>query len=388
MKLSFRWYGEDDKVTLENIRQIPGMHSIVTAVYTSLFSQKNNESLNEKPTENFIQEEAIDDNTIIYPGEDGKFKRKMFLHKCLITAMVIGIISVIVLVVFYFLPCGKYAIASNYSAEGNYGRAYNTIYDLSGEKADLLRNYYLTKYSIKKIDFYESTPEPDEDGEYGFAEIGRSTENPHAANPSDVIENYLQNFEDFTECMEEILPSEYYTNSGYVFGNDGSSLPDDTRARKYLNDKLGILYSKKDIIDDIIWLKNCIYSVENSNHDIDDFMKCLNDAYGMYDEMEALKNGKYFIPTHEIELFEYYDSRLMDALSVYQKYSDRAFTGFGGSKSNMEWVKGIIQEDIDNGAGDKRFSFSQFDYNSTKYADDYMRNYMQIVIFYYYLNNF
>ncbi len=33
MKLSFRWYGEDDKVTLENIRQIPGMHSIVTAIY-------------------------------------------------------------------------------------------------------------------------------------------------------------------------------------------------------------------------------------------------------------------------------------------------------------------------------------------------------------------
>lgn len=28
MKLSFRWYGEDDKVTLEQIRQIPGMHSI------------------------------------------------------------------------------------------------------------------------------------------------------------------------------------------------------------------------------------------------------------------------------------------------------------------------------------------------------------------------
>ena len=25
MKLSFRWYGEDDKVTLEQIRQIPGM---------------------------------------------------------------------------------------------------------------------------------------------------------------------------------------------------------------------------------------------------------------------------------------------------------------------------------------------------------------------------
>ena len=33
MKLSFRWYGDDDKVTLQNIRQIPGMYSIVTAVY-------------------------------------------------------------------------------------------------------------------------------------------------------------------------------------------------------------------------------------------------------------------------------------------------------------------------------------------------------------------
>lgn len=33
MKMSFRWYGEDDQVTLQNIRQIPGMESIVTAVY-------------------------------------------------------------------------------------------------------------------------------------------------------------------------------------------------------------------------------------------------------------------------------------------------------------------------------------------------------------------
>ena len=33
MKLSFRWYGSDDPVTLNHIRQIPNMHSIVTAVY-------------------------------------------------------------------------------------------------------------------------------------------------------------------------------------------------------------------------------------------------------------------------------------------------------------------------------------------------------------------
>lgn len=33
MKLSFRWYGEDDPVSLKYIRQIPSMDSIVTAIY-------------------------------------------------------------------------------------------------------------------------------------------------------------------------------------------------------------------------------------------------------------------------------------------------------------------------------------------------------------------
>lgn len=33
MKLSFRWYGKSDPVELKHIRQIPNMHSIVTAVY-------------------------------------------------------------------------------------------------------------------------------------------------------------------------------------------------------------------------------------------------------------------------------------------------------------------------------------------------------------------
>lgn len=33
MKMSFRWYGEDDAVTLDKIKQIPNMSTIVTAVY-------------------------------------------------------------------------------------------------------------------------------------------------------------------------------------------------------------------------------------------------------------------------------------------------------------------------------------------------------------------
>ena len=33
MKMTFRWYGDDDKVTLQNIRQIPGVKGIVSAIY-------------------------------------------------------------------------------------------------------------------------------------------------------------------------------------------------------------------------------------------------------------------------------------------------------------------------------------------------------------------
>ena len=33
MKMSFRWYGESDPISLEYIRQIPNMKSIVSAVY-------------------------------------------------------------------------------------------------------------------------------------------------------------------------------------------------------------------------------------------------------------------------------------------------------------------------------------------------------------------
>ena len=33
MEMTFRWYGHDDPVTLENIRQSPGMRGIVTAIY-------------------------------------------------------------------------------------------------------------------------------------------------------------------------------------------------------------------------------------------------------------------------------------------------------------------------------------------------------------------
>lgn len=52
MKLSFRWYGKDDPVTLNYIRQIPNMNSIVTAVYDvsvgQVWPQKRIDALKEE----------------------------------------------------------------------------------------------------------------------------------------------------------------------------------------------------------------------------------------------------------------------------------------------------------------------------------------------------
>ena len=33
MKMTFRWYGQNDSIPLSYIRQIPGMSGVVTAVY-------------------------------------------------------------------------------------------------------------------------------------------------------------------------------------------------------------------------------------------------------------------------------------------------------------------------------------------------------------------
>ncbi len=51
MKLSFRWYGEDDPVKIEYIKQIPTMDSIVTAIYDVPVGEVwSNESINKLKT--------------------------------------------------------------------------------------------------------------------------------------------------------------------------------------------------------------------------------------------------------------------------------------------------------------------------------------------------
>ncbi len=56
MKMSFRWYGETDPISLKYIRQIPNMRSVVTAVYDvkpgEVWPEESLKKLKERAEEN------------------------------------------------------------------------------------------------------------------------------------------------------------------------------------------------------------------------------------------------------------------------------------------------------------------------------------------------
>jgi len=64
MKMSFRWYGADDPVKLENIRQIPNMKAIVTAVYDvppgEVWSVESIEKIKNQVEENGLDFDVIE----------------------------------------------------------------------------------------------------------------------------------------------------------------------------------------------------------------------------------------------------------------------------------------------------------------------------------------
>ncbi len=81
MKLTFRWYGVDDKVTLQNIRQIPNMSGVVTAVYTTpvgeVWSNEEIQSLKKTINEQGLEMEVIESVPV---HEDVKLGRGDYLR--------------------------------------------------------------------------------------------------------------------------------------------------------------------------------------------------------------------------------------------------------------------------------------------------------------------
>ncbi|MGL5973090.1 MAG: mannonate dehydratase, partial [Oscillospiraceae bacterium] len=81
MKMTFRWYGKDDPVTLDNIRQIPNMSGVVTAIYSTavgeVWSQEEINKLKEEITAKGLEMEVIESVPV---HEDIKLGRGDYLR--------------------------------------------------------------------------------------------------------------------------------------------------------------------------------------------------------------------------------------------------------------------------------------------------------------------
>ncbi len=84
MKMSFRWYGPDDPVTLQNIRQIPNMQAIVTAVYDvpvgEVWSRNSIAALKKQTEDNGLQFEVIESVPVHEDIKLGKPTRDRYIE--------------------------------------------------------------------------------------------------------------------------------------------------------------------------------------------------------------------------------------------------------------------------------------------------------------------
>lgn len=83
MKMTFRWYGKDDPVTLDNIRQIPGMTGVVTAVYDvppgEVWSKESIQELKEEIQRHGLEMEVIESVPVHEDIKLGRGKYKEYI---------------------------------------------------------------------------------------------------------------------------------------------------------------------------------------------------------------------------------------------------------------------------------------------------------------------
>ncbi len=84
MKMTFRWYGDDDKVTLDHIRQIPGMSGVVSAIYDvpvgEVWPMEKISSLKHKVEAKGLELEVIESVPVHEDIKLGKSSREKYIH--------------------------------------------------------------------------------------------------------------------------------------------------------------------------------------------------------------------------------------------------------------------------------------------------------------------
>ncbi len=89
MKITFRWYGPNDRITLENIKQIPGVTGVVTALYTipagEAWDKSSINELKERVNAAGLEMEVIESVPVHEEIKLGSEKRDAFIDNYITT---------------------------------------------------------------------------------------------------------------------------------------------------------------------------------------------------------------------------------------------------------------------------------------------------------------
>ncbi len=291
-------------------------------------------------------------------------RKKNLIKRCMKLGIFAAVL-IVICVVFCSVPFGKYIFASHYASQGNYAKAYTTIENLSGEKAEIRKDYYQLMFSV--------LIKADE------VNIGSDIQNNQyriAGKFNNDIER-LESYDEIYSMTDQLFPSEYYPNNGNwenVGGRLSSSVSDDRLDyyRKFnLNTKSQKFLPPKEF-DKLYRVWDGLYAVENSSEDIEDFTYCLQESYGLFDELEELKNGKKFDPSDELDLINEYSQYNQNALEIFQKYTNNTFSGYYDTDNTIERISNTLQDAIDE--GESCIHFTNLSYDDTSHEISVMES--------------
>lgn len=236
---------------------------------------------------------------------------------------------------FYNSDSGKYIIADIFANSGNYSTAYDILWNIDGERASVMQDYY--KLMELADDFAKSEIRPYEGDNYDST--------GEAVSPDEI---------------NEIV---YGSNDEYFTMNDYYDLRD---MAYNLADTTNFLSNEQR--DNILRINSCLETI-NDNADFNMFTENLYRGYEIYDLCEYFKNGYEFNPVEKKEdIQNYYDSIKL-ANQLYYKYTLTDFYGYSDILSTINSASESMDKAIEKHGEVGTVYYTKYDYKSSPYIN-------------------
>ncbi len=237
---------------------------------------------------------------------------------------------------FYFYISEECKKASLYAEQNNYEMAYEKVKNLPTEKTKVLKDYYTLMYNA-----YEEAFDNGEEEEISVYEAAR-------------ISNKLPEKYDIANIESEADRLSTYNS----------------KSRKYMSEEE---YENAEKIKECFNTDNCIA-------DINSFEDYIDDAFGLYAELDRLNDGKKFKPEEEKEIIHSFLTYLDYALDIYNTYTAGPFTGYDEIREEILYYTAEINVEIKEGKGDSLHSYSYLIYKELPYEKNEIMESMKYAV--------